>query len=112
AISAKNVILFLDEAQLFLKDGTGSVDLSSILLPVLEGGSLRLILALDEQEWLRLSQTNSGLGQLLNRVVVKPLDTADTIQVIEDETLVLEAKHGIVIMHQAIKEACKLAERF
>jgi len=38
AIHAKNIILFLDEAQLFLQDGVGSVDLSSVLLPVLEGG--------------------------------------------------------------------------
>ncbi|MEO8785145.1 MAG: AAA family ATPase, partial [Candidatus Saccharimonadales bacterium] len=74
AISAKNVIIFLDEAQLFLRDGTGSVDLSSLLLPVLEGGALKIVISLSDQEWLKLSQTNSGLAQLLNRVVVSPLD--------------------------------------
>jgi ATP-dependent Clp protease ATP-binding subunit ClpA len=30
AVKVKNVILFLDNAELFLKDGTGSVDLSHI----------------------------------------------------------------------------------
>ena len=39
AIHAKNIIIFLDEAHLFLKDGTGSVDLANIILPVLEGGA-------------------------------------------------------------------------
>ncbi len=112
AIAAKNVIVFLDEAQLFLRDGTGSVDLSNILLPVLEGGALKVILALDDQEWLRLSQTNPGLVQPLNRVVVSPLDFDETVQVIEDQTLLIEGKHQVVLMHQAIKEAYKLAERF
>ncbi|MDQ5972697.1 MAG: ATP-dependent Clp protease ATP-binding subunit ClpC [Patescibacteria group bacterium] len=112
AIHAKNVVLFLDEAQLFLREGTGSVDLSSVLMPVLEGGALKIILALDNQEWLRIAQTSPGFTQSLNRVVVNPLDEAETIQVIEDQTLIIEGKHGVVLMNQAIKEAYKLAERY
>lgn len=112
AIAAKNIILFLDEAQLFLKDGTGSVDLSSILLPVIEGGALRIIVSLSDQEWLKLSQTNPGLAQLMNRVVMKPLDQVGTMQVIEDQVLLLEAQHRVVYMYQSLHEAYKLAERF
>ncbi len=112
AISAKNIILFLDDAQLFLKDGTGAVDLSNILLPVLEGGALKIILSLSDQEWLRLSQTNPGLAQLLNRVVVKPPDREDTIQVMQDKVLLLEGQNKVVYMHQSLEEAYKLANRF
>ncbi len=112
AIAAKNIILFLDEAQLFLKDGTGAVDLSNLLLPVIDGGALRIILSLTDQEWLRLSQSNSGLAQMMNRVIVKPLDMHDTMQVVEDQTLLLEGKHNVVYMHQALKEAYKLSDRF
>jgi len=112
AIGAKNVILFLDEAQLFLREGTGAVDLSNILMPILEGGALKIILALDNQEWLRLAQTKPGLAQSLNRVVVNPLDFDETVQIIEDQTLLIEGKHQVVLMNQAIKEAYKLAERY
>lgn len=112
AIHAKNIIIFLDEAQLFLQDGTGSVDLSSILLPVLEGGALQIILAMDEQQWLKISQTNPGLAQLMNRVVVSPLDQVDTMRVVEDQILLLEGRNPVVYMHQALKEAYKLADRF
>jgi ATP-dependent Clp protease ATP-binding subunit ClpC len=112
AIAAKNIIIFLDEAQLFLQDGTGSVDLSNILLPVLEGGALKIILSLDDQHWLRISQTNPGLTQLMNRVIVKPLDEHDTMQVLEDGVLLLETKHHVVYMRQALQEAYKLANRF
>jgi ATP-dependent Clp protease ATP-binding subunit ClpC len=112
AVNAQNVIIFLDEAQLFLREGTGAVDLSNILLPIIEGGALKIILALDNQEWLRLAQNNPGLAQSLNRVVVNALDLDETVQIIEDQTLLIEGKHQIVIMNQAIKEAYKLAERY
>jgi ATP-dependent Clp protease ATP-binding subunit ClpC len=112
AIHAKNIIIFLDEAQLFLQDGTGSVDLSSILLPVLEGGALQVVLAINDQEWLRLSQQNPGLAQLMNRVVVSPLDEKDTMRVIEDQILLLEGRSPVVYMHQSLAEAYKLADRF
>ncbi len=112
AISAKNVILFLDEAQLFLKEGTGSVDLSSLLMPVIEGGALRIMLSLDEQEWLKLSQANPGLAQLMNKVMVKPLEEQETMLVIEDQVLLLEAQHRVVYMHQSLHEAFKLSNRF
>lgn len=113
AISAKNVVIFLDEAQLFLRDGTGSVDLSNLLMPILEGGQLKIILSLNDQEWLRLSQTNPGLAQLMNRVIVKPLEREETIQVVEDEVILLESKsNAIVYMYQSINAAYKLAERF
>ena len=112
AIHAKNVTLFLDEAQLFLRSGTGSVDLSQLLLPILQGGALRIILSLSDQEWLRLSQENPGLAQLMNRVIIKPLNSEETIQVVEDETILLEAKGSLVYTYQALNEAYKLADRF
>ncbi len=112
AIHAKNVILFLDEAQLFMKDGTGSVDLSNILLNVLEGGALQIILALDNQEWLQLGQQNAGLAQLMNRVVVNPLEKSDTLRVMEDQILLLESRNKAIYMYDSLNEAYDMAERF
>lgn len=112
AIHAKNIIIFLDEAQLFLKEGTGSVDLSSILMPVLEGGGLQVILAVSDQEWLRISQTNPGLAQLMNRVVVSPLNEEDTMRVVEDQVILMESRSPVVYTYQSLKEAYSLANRF
>jgi len=112
AAHAKNIILFLDDAQLFLNQGTGSVDLSSILLPVLEGGGIKLILALDEQEWLKISQTKPGLAQLMNRVVVSSLGQEETQRVIEDQILLLESRQDVTYMYQSVSQAYSLAERF
>ena len=43
AFAAKNIILCLDDAQLFFEDGVGSVDMSNVLLPIIEAGRLRFI---------------------------------------------------------------------
>lgn len=111
-IAAKNIIIFLDEAQLFLKDGTGAVDLSNLLLPVIEGGAMPIILAITEQEWLRLSQSNPGLAQLMNRVAIKPLPHDDVFKVMEDQVMLLEGRNDVVYMQQALTEAYRLSDRF
>ena len=112
AYRAKNIVIFLDEAQLFLREGTGSVDLSNLLLPILEGGSLRIILAMDEQQWLQLSQTNPSLTQSMNRVTVAPLDRDNTQLVLEDQLLIMEFQSKVTYMYQALQEAYRLGDRY
>ncbi len=112
AFKAKNVILFLDQAQLFLQEGTGSVDLGNLLLPILEGGGLRVIMAMDEQRWLQLSQINPALSQYINRVNVTPLDKDDTVLVLEDQLLLMEFQHKVTYMYQSLEEAYRLGERY
>ncbi len=112
ALKAKNVVLFLDDAQLFMQDGTGSVDLSNLLIPILEGGALRIVMAMDEQVWLRLSQSNPALMQFMNRVNVAPLAKPETMLVLEDQLLISEYRHKVVFMYQALNEVYKLSDRY
>lgn len=112
AIRAKNIILLLDDAHLFLAEGTGSVDLSNILLPVLQGGRLRLILTMNESRWQQLNQTNPAMTQLLNRTSVEPLNREDTISVMEDQILLLEHRYNVTYTYRSLTEAYQLAERF
>lgn len=112
AIKAKNIVIFLDDAQLFLQEGTGSVDLSNLLLPILDGGALRIILAMDEQRWLQLSQTNPALTQYMNRVTVAPLGKDDTLLVLEDQLLIMEYQNKVTYMYQALEEAYRLGDRY
>jgi ATP-dependent Clp protease ATP-binding subunit ClpC len=112
AARAKNIILFLDDAHLFFNSGSGSVDLTNIILPVLEGGAIRTILALDEQYWLELNQNKPGLAQMMNRITITPLNQEDTLSVVEDQVLLLEIKNDATYMYQALKEAHDLSDRY
>ena len=112
AYAAKNVVLFLDDAHLFFEEGTGSVDLSNVLLPILEAGSLRIILAMDEQSWLRIAQRNAALAQYMNRVPVAPTNAEDTLLIMEDQLILLEHRQRVTYMYQALQEAYRLSDRY
>jgi len=112
ALTVKNVILFFDNAELFFKDGTGSLDLSNIILPLLQGGSAQIIFSLTDQQWQVVNQRNPEMAQLLNRVIVKPLDKSDTIRVMQAETLLLEAKYKVTYTYKSLHAAYKFAERY
>ncbi len=112
AYKAKNIILFLDNAQMFFEDATGSVDISNILQPVLEGGGLRLILALDEQKFLEISQAKPALAASLNRLQVNPPDQNDTLRILEDQIINLEFQRKVTFMYQSLTEAYRLSERY
>lgn len=112
AHSAKNIILFLDNAELFFGEGTGTVDLRNVLLPVLESGALRMILSMDEQQWLKLSRATPSLAQQLNRITIAPLSAADTLLVCEDQLLIFEFNQKVTYMYQALLTAYRLGVRY
>jgi len=112
AHNAKNIILFLDNAELFFSNGTGAVDLRNVLLPVLEGGALRMVLSMDEQQWLKLSRATPSLAQQLNRITVNPLTEAETLLVCEDQLLAYEYSNKVTYMYQSLKTAYRLGSRY
>ncbi|HLZ14402.1 MAG TPA: AAA family ATPase, partial [Candidatus Saccharimonadales bacterium] len=112
ALRAKNIILFLDDAQLFFEEGSGSVNLTNVLLPFLEGGALRIILAMDEQRWLKISQATPGLAQYLNRIMVQPTNEQETMLVMEDQILALEYQQKVLYTYQALESVYRLSSRY
>lgn len=112
AYAAKNIILCLDDAQLFFEEGVGSVDLSNVLLPIIEAGKLRLILTLDEQRFLQIGQRNSSLVNALNRISIKPASKSDTLLVMQDQLILTEFQRKVTYTYQSLAEAYRLSERY
>ncbi|HWT40022.1 MAG TPA: AAA family ATPase [Dongiaceae bacterium] len=112
AFAAKNIIVCLDNAELFFEDGVGSVDLTALLLPIIEAGRLRMIMTMDEQRFLRISKRTPALTNALRRIVIPPTDEADTLKVLEDHLPLLEHRRKVTVMYQALKEAYKLSQRY
>lgn len=112
AYSAKNVIICLDNAQLFFEEGLGSVDLTNLLLPVLESSNLRMILTMDEQRYLKISQHNSQLANSLNRIAVGHASRDETMFVMQDHLMSIEFTQNVTYMYQALNEAYRLSERY
>lgn len=112
AYRAKNIIICLDNAQLFFEEGVGSVDLTNVLLPILEAGNLRVILTMDEQRLLQIAQRNPGLVNALNRISVAPATREETIKVMQDQLIMTEYKRKVTYRYQSLAEAYRLSERY
>jgi ATP-dependent Clp protease ATP-binding subunit ClpC len=112
AYSAKNIIICLDNAQVFFEEGIGSVDVTNMLLPILEAGRLPIILTIDEQKFLQISKRTPALAAAVNRINIHPTDELQTLAVLEEQLPVIEFKRKVTYMYQAIREAYKLSARY
>lgn len=112
AYSAKNIILCLDNAQLFFEEGVGAVDLTNVLQPILSAGNVRMILSMDEQRFLQIGQRNSSLTNSLNRITVPPANQQETMAVLQEQIMFVEIRQKVTYMYQALKEAYRLSERY
>ena len=112
AYKAKNIIICLDDAQLFFEEGIGSVDLSSTLLPIIKAGNLPMILTMNEQRYLQISQRNSELTTALSRINVGPASREETMTVMRDRLMMIEFERNVTYMYQALVEAYRLSERY
>ena len=112
AYTAKNIIICLDNAQLFFEEGVGSVDITNMLLPIIEAGRLPIILVMDEQKFLQISKRTPTLATAVNRVNVHPTSESDTLKVLEEQLPGIEFKRKVTYMYQALREAYKLSSRY
>lgn len=112
AYKAKNIILFLNNAEVFFEDAVGSIDISSILQPVIEGGGLKLIMALNEQKFLQIAQAKPALAAAINRVQVTSPGKEDIMRILEDQIIAMEFQRNVTYTYQALNESYRLSERY
>jgi ATP-dependent Clp protease ATP-binding subunit ClpC len=112
ALHAGHIILFLDDSELFFSNGTGSFDATQILLPIIQSRAIQIVFAMTPNDFQSLKTHNSAFASLLTPVVLTEPPEADTLKVIEDNALTLEAQHHILITYQAIVEAYRLSGRY
>jgi ATP-dependent Clp protease ATP-binding subunit ClpC len=109
---AGHIILFLDNAQLFLTSSAGAVDISQILLSIIEASSVPLILALTPHDYQSLKANNPSLAGLLTPVMLSEMAEPDVMRVLEDTASGLEFRFHSLIAYEAIKEAYSLSGRY
>jgi ATP-dependent Clp protease ATP-binding subunit ClpC len=112
AVHAKNIIIFLDDARLFFETGPGALDLTQILLPILQHRQVKLITALTPHDLQSLKAKSDALTSQMPVVKINEPSTEVTLQVLEDSALTLEAREGILISFQAVSEAHRLSGHY
>jgi len=112
AVHAGHIILFLDNAQLFFGHGPGSFDMTQILLPAMQSGKVRLIMAMTPSDFQRLKAQNAAFANLLTPVMLTERPQNEVMDILEDTALGMEHKHGVLISYDALREAYRLSERY
>ena len=112
ASHAGHIILFFDDAQLFFHEGLGSFDITQMLLPVLQDSNLQLIFAMSPNDFQSLKANQSAFAAKLTPVVLAEPDEQSVMRVLEDTTLGMEAKRGVLITYEALRETYRLSGRY
>lgn len=110
--SAKNIILCLDNAHLFFENGPGSIDIANLLIPILQAGSIRIIMIMDEQKFLELSSKTPALATSLNKLVVHPTDREETLRILMDQAPYIEFQKHVIFTYAALTESYRLSEQY
>ena len=110
--SAKNIILCLKNAHLFFEEGPGSIDISNTLTPIIQSGSIRMILIMDDQKFLEISAKNPALASSLNKIMVHPSNREETIKILMDQVPYFEHAKGVVYTYKSLITAYRLSEQY
>lgn len=114
AVSAKNVILFIDEIHTIVGAGSaeGSVDAANILKPMLARGEIRIIGATTDEEYKKYIQKDSALERRFQPVYVKQPSEEETFKILLGLRENYEMFHKVKISDESLKTAVSMSERY
>ncbi|CAN5360449.1 hypothetical protein BH09PAT4_BH09PAT4_04740 [soil metagenome] len=112
AAHAGHIIIFMDDAQLFFHGGPGSFDATQILLPIVQSGAVRIVLAMSPHDYELLRANNQSFASLLTPVMLQEPDEVGVMESVEDAATMFELRHKLLITYAAIKEAYRLSGRY
>lgn len=112
AYAAKNIVLGFDNAHLFFEEGNGSTDVSNVLKPILEYGTLPIIMVFNDQKYSTLVSRDPEIANLINRLTIQPASEDETMTIMQDAIVDIEYSKHVTFMYQSLKEAYSAGMRY
>lgn len=110
-----NIILFIDEIHTVMGAGvvgSGSMDASNILKPILARGDLRCIGATTYAEMKESFGKNKAFARRFGKIDIKEPSQKDTLAIIKGLKSYYETYHNVSYTDQALKSAVELSVRY
>jgi len=108
-------VMFIDEIHTVVgagAAGSGSMDASNILKPILNTGKLRCIGASTYEEYKKYFEKDRALSRRFQKIEIKEPDTAETYQILKGLKSYYEEYHGVRYTDTALKAAADLAGKY
>ena len=114
AVSAENIILFIDEIHTIVGAGAaeGAIDAANIMKPQLARGGLQLIGATTFDEYRKTIEKDPALERRFQSVSVNEPDTESCIEIIKGIRRNYEKFHGLEISDEIIRSSVLLSKRY
>jgi len=115
AVSAGNIILFVDNIERLFegsKSKPGVIDLSAIMLPYLERNDFQLISTTSFEGYHKWIEPNTTLASNFEKIEIKESSKEEALKILEETSLYLESKEGILILYQALKEIVDFSDKY
>jgi ATP-dependent Clp protease ATP-binding subunit ClpA len=113
--AASDVILFIDELHNLIGQGTAigtAMDAANMLKPALVRGDFRVIGATTRDEYEKWVEGDPALERRFQKVVVRELGEAETLEILQARKERLERHHNVLISEEALRAAVQLTDRY
>jgi ATP-dependent Clp protease ATP-binding subunit ClpA len=113
--AARDVILFIDELHNLMGQGTAigvAMDAANMLKPSLVRGDFRVIGATTSDEYEKWIAADPALERRFQKVVVRELGDAETLEILQARKERLERHHNVLISDEALRASVTLTDRY
>lgn len=113
--AARDVILFVDELHNLMGQGTAigvAMDAANMLKPALVRGDFRVIGATTSDEYEKWIAADPALERRFQKVVIRELGDAETLEILGARKERLERHHNVLISDEAIAASVLLTDRY
>ena len=113
--AASDVILFIDELHNLIGQGTAigtAMDAANMLKPALVRGDFRVIGATTRDEYEKWVEGDPALERRFQKVVVRELGEAETLEILQARKERLERHHNVLISEEALRASVQLTDRY
>src|SRR6476469_660389 len=113
--AARDVILFIDELHNLIGQGTAigvAMDAANMLKPALVRGDFRVIGATTSDEYEKWIAADPALERRFQKVVIRELGEAETLEILLARKERLERHHNVLISDEAMRASVKLTDAY
>lgn len=106
----KDVIIFVDEIHtLGMGEAGGSLNLLALMEPYLDENSFQFIGATEPSNYAKVLEKNGSFARIFHKIELPIASVDDTIKIIQERSIELERRQGVVVTSRAIKELVTLS---